>query len=276
MDEDINITTIGFRTEDLLTLIFVYLGTNASIGFMIGWGVSLLAKCGRFDTRMYIDQMLKADNCTNPPDTSHCYDTQRDAFREATDQSFRMCFYYCGWGTLWGVVFAFVTLSLAYSVWHKKRLRICVRLIFERTSQYFLQFSEQVWKRHFLRRSDILDTQESLDESNDTNTNEKNSYHPPMFHPSSPKSPLTPRPLESLSVTDNNVSMEQDHHNHPPLHPPLHPVHTPAYKHYSPPPLNFIHTHQHVPSQSMQYHTSTHTYTDTLLSPRSPLTPRGL
>jgi hypothetical protein len=271
MDEDIN--TIGFRTEDLLTLFFVYVGTNASIGFMIGWGVSLLAKCGRFDTQMYIDQMLRADNCTNPPDTSYCYETQRIASREAVDQSLRMCFYYCGWGTLWGVVFAFATLGLACSVWQKKRLRICADLICERINQWFLRFIERVWNRSFLRRPVILLGQENLNNINYAN-DDQNSYQPPMYHP---KSPLTPRPLESLDVSDYNVSNEQ---HHPfPLPFPLPPEHnTPAYKYYSPPPLNYIPTHKDVSSQGMQYYTGTgiNTHTFIPLSPASPLTPRGL
>jgi hypothetical protein len=249
MDESI---ITGFQTEDFPTLLFVYLGTNVSIGFMIGWGVSLLIKCGRFDTQMYIDQVLKAYNCTNPPNTSYCYDTQRIAAREATNQSLKMCFYYCGWGTLWGLIFTFVTLCFACSVWQKQTLKNCAKLVCEKINQCFFQLVEQVyqWRVQFLHRN----KHGSLDATNceTGHTNVQNLCQPLTFYPPSPKSPLTPRPLESLNTTGYNV-LNESH---------------PNYEDYSPPLLNYIHTHQYEPSQSMQHYIS--------LSPRSPLTPQGL
>lgn len=247
--EDDNV--MEFPTEDLPTLFCVYLGTNASMGFMIGWAVSLFTKCGTFDTWAYIDQMLRAHNCTNPPNTSYCYNIQHIASREASDQSIRMCFYYCGWGTLWGVVFMFVTLCLACTILHRHTFRNYSQLLCDNVSQWKDQFVNQFhqWRRWGLRRRIKFNTE--IITNDDVSL-----YQPPSHHPESPKSPITPQPLDSSIVFNHNFS------NAPPQHirqPSEHPG-------YSPPPLNYLPMHP----------TNVPTPFYTPLSPGSPLTPRDL
>ena len=259
--EDDNV--MGFQTEDLPTLFFVYLGTNASMGFMIGWAVSLFTKCGTFDTWAYVDQMLKASNCTNPPTTSYCYDIQHTASREASDQALRMCFYYCGWGTLWGVVFTFVTLCLACTVLHRHTFREYSQLMCDHISQWKDRIVVRLyqWRRQVLRHRPRINSEISIP----NNETDHNLYQPPLNHPESPKSPLTPQPLDSSKMISYTISREHPQRfYHPPVHHPPIPPSPP------PPPLNYIHTYPN----NLPHDTPFPHYTP--LSPGSPLTPRDL
>ena len=123
-------TTSTLPLDDMCTLVWVYVGSSACMGFMIGWVVSLFSQCGTFDTQKYIRDVLQSHNCTYPSTHTvdpYCWQWERAAIREASDQAFRVCFYYCGWGFLWGVVFSISTLMSVCILWNRRCLKYTVR-----------------------------------------------------------------------------------------------------------------------------------------------------
>jgi len=108
--------------DGVCPLIMFYTCTNISIGIMIGWAVSLFTTCGTFDTQNYINDIMKGANCTRPANSDKCRNIEHDAFIDATDQSFRMCFYYCSWGIYIALIFTIVTLLIVRII--QKQLKI--------------------------------------------------------------------------------------------------------------------------------------------------------
>jgi len=119
-------TTSTLPLDDICALLGVYVGSSACMGFIIGWVVSLFSQCGTFDTQKYIRDVLQAHNCTYPSTHTvdpYCWQWER----EASDQAFRVCFYYCGWGFLWGLIFSISTLLLLCILWNRRCLKYTVR-----------------------------------------------------------------------------------------------------------------------------------------------------
>lgn len=94
--------------EDRQTLSCLLLWYNVYWGLSLGWIVSLFTTCGTLDQKAYVEHQLRLQNCTWPPPPNDCDPfcaaARRQAIWEASDQALRLCFYYCPWGLLWGVV----------------------------------------------------------------------------------------------------------------------------------------------------------------------------
>ena len=89
--------------QDILTGCGLLYFFNICMSLMIGWAISMVVSCGKFDTAKYIEDVMQSHNCTNVF-SFECGDVQTHARSDAQSIAFEWCFYYCKPAVIWSTV----------------------------------------------------------------------------------------------------------------------------------------------------------------------------
>lgn len=98
---------------------------SVPMGILLGWGLSLVTKCGSVDVSADVNGTLSTLNCSY----INCDKIEQTLRRHAMDSAVRACFYYCGYGALCGLFISLIGTLCVFCIKNQTVLkRICMRM----------------------------------------------------------------------------------------------------------------------------------------------------